>query len=104
MSVAAAAIERVADGRMRVAGELGYAHATEALASGLELHQQGRAGTVEVDLSGLREVDSATLAILLAWAARAAHAGVTLRFVAAPASLLALAHLCDAGPLLGIEG
>lgn len=103
MSATVATIERVADGRMRVAGELGYAHAAEALASGLRLHQQGGAGSVEVDLSGLREVDSATLAILLAWAARSAHAGVPLRFTGAPASLLALAQLCDAGPLLGIE-
>ena len=61
------------------------------------------AGQVEVDLAGLSDVDSATLAVLLAWSARAAQAGVALRYTAAPPSLLALARLCDAAPLLGIE-
>jgi len=99
---AAPAIERLPDGRMRVAGGLGFEQAPEALARGQLLYEGGR-GEVEVDLAGLREVDSATLAVLLAWTARAARAGVALRFTGAPASLLALARLCDAAPLLGIE-
>lgn len=102
MTDAAPAIERLPDGRMRVAGGLGFEQASEALARGQLLYEGGR-GEVEVDLAGLREVDSATLAVLLAWTARAARAGVALRFTGAPASLLALARLCDAAPLLGIE-
>lgn len=102
MTDAAPAIERLPDGRMRVAGGLGFDQASEALARGQLLYEGGR-GEVEVDLAGLREVDSATLAVLLAWTARAARAGVALRFTGAPASLLALARLCDAAPLLGIE-
>lgn len=99
----APAIERLPDGRVRVAGGLGFEQAAQALARGSMLYEGGR-GEVEVDLAGLREVDSATLAVLLAWTARAARAGVALRFTGAPASLLALARLCDAAPLLGIEG
>ena len=102
MTDAAPAIERLPDGRMRVAGGLGFEQASEALARG-QLLYEGGSGEVEVDLAGLREVDSATLAVLLAWTARAARAGVALRFTGAPASLLALARLCDAAPLLGIE-
>jgi phospholipid transport system transporter-binding protein len=96
------AIERLPDGRRRVAGELGFAQAQEALARGSLLYE-GASGDVDVDLAGLREVDSATLAVLLAWSARAARGGVALRFTGAPASLQALARLCDAAPLLGIE-
>jgi phospholipid transport system transporter-binding protein len=102
VSEALAAIERLPDGRLRVAGELVFEQAAQVLARGSMLYEGGRAD-VEVDLSGLRQVDSATLAVLLAWAARAARAGVALRFTGAPATLLALARLCDAAPLLGIE-
>lgn len=102
MSAAAPAIERLATDRARVSGELGFEQAGAALAHGRLLHEGG-GRQVEVDLAGLRNVDSATLAVLLAWSARAAQSGVALRYTAVPASLLALARLCDAAPLLGIE-
>jgi hypothetical protein len=41
--------------------------------------------------------------VLLAWAARARAGKVSLRFTRAPANLKALAHLCDAEPLLGLN-
>ena len=102
MTDAVPAIERLPDGRMRVSGGLGFEQAGAALASGRLLYEDG-SGDVEVDLAGLRQVDSATLAVLLAWTARASRAGVALRFTGVPTSLLALARLCDAAPLLGIE-
>ena len=102
MNAAGPTIERLAADRMRVSGELGFEQAGVALARGRLLYMDA-AGQVEVDLAGLSDVDSATLAVLLAWSARAAQAGVALRYTAAPASLLALARLCDAAPLLGIE-
>jgi len=40
--------------------------------------------------------------VLLIWAASAAVRGVRLRFANAPQGLMALAHLCDAEPLLGL--
>ncbi len=93
-------IERV-DGRASVGGRLGFVEASAALARGTELYDPA-GGDVAVDLAGLQGVDSATLAVLLAWAARAASAGTQLRFAHAPADLTALAHLCDAEPLLGL--
>ena len=93
-------IERIDAGHASVAGTLGFAEAGAALARGMELY--GSAGAeVAVDLDGLRGIDSATLAVLLAWAARAASAGTQLRFVRAPEDLVALTRLCDAQPLLG---
>ncbi len=94
-------IERGDAAHVRVAGAIGFAGADMALARGAELYAAG-ANEVVVDVSGLRDVDSATLAILLAWAARARDRGVTLRFAGIPSGLRALAHLCDAEPLLGI--
>jgi len=46
-----------------------------------------------VDLAGLDAVDSAAVAVLLAWLRRAALEGVELSFSGAPASLAALAEL-----------
>lgn len=94
-------IERLDAGHARIEGRLGFAEAAAALARGNELYGAGN-GDIRVDLAGLDGVDSATLAVLLAWAARARSAGVALHFAAIPDDLKALAHLCDAEPLLGI--
>jgi phospholipid transport system transporter-binding protein len=93
-------IERADAAHVRVAGEMGFANAADAVARTGELF----AGDADVtaDLAGLARADSATLGVLLFWAASAAVRGVRLRFVNAPQGLKALAHLCDAEPLLGL--
>jgi len=97
---AALRIERVDPAQVRVAGELGFANAGEGVARTGEL--LGSATDVTVDLTGLTRSDSATLGVLLIWAANAALRGARLRFSNVPAGLRALARLCDAEPLLGI--
>ena len=92
-------IERIDSGHVRVAGRLGFAEAAAALARSATVTGSG-AREVDVDVSGLASIDSATLAILLAWAARARSHGIRLRFSAIPADLGALMRLCDAEPLL----
>jgi phospholipid transport system transporter-binding protein len=57
-------------------------------------------GTGIVDLSGVEVVDSAAVAVLLAWRRRAAGEGVELTFTGAPASLAALAELYDVEDLI----
>ncbi len=94
-------IERVGAGQVRLAGVVGFEQAAAAFGRGAEL-VDGSTKEVTVDVSGLREVDSPTLALLLAWAADAARRDVRLRLAAVPADLKAMAHLCDAEPLLGI--
>jgi phospholipid transport system transporter-binding protein len=94
-------IERVDTGHVRVAGVLGFAQASSAFGRVGEV-LGGNAGDIAVDVSGLQKIDSATLALLLAWAAQAAQRGRNLRLSAVPADLAALAHLCDAESLLGI--
>ncbi len=94
-------IERVDDAHVSIAGELGFDNAGEGVARCEELFRGG--AEQSIDLDGLSRADSATLGVLLLWAARAASRGVHLRFMRAPAGLLALARLCDAEPLLGID-
>lgn len=94
-------IERADAMHVRIAGELGFANAGDGVARTDELFS-GTGGEITVDLAGLARSDSATLGVLLIWAARAAMRGARLRFSNVPAGLRALARLCDAEPLLGI--
>ena len=92
-------IERVDAKNVRVVGEIGFANASEGVARTNEVI--GGDSELTVDLAGLKRSDSATLGVLLIWAAAAAFRRVRLRFTNAPTGLKALAHLCDAEPLLG---
>lgn len=94
-------LDRVDAGRLRASGALGFTEARAAFARGDAL-AEGGAREVDLDVAGLEHVDSATLAVLLAWAARAAQRGTRVRLVAVPDGLRALAHLSDAEGLLGI--
>ncbi len=93
-------IERIDAANVRINGEIGFANASEGVTRSPELFDG--ASDVTVDLGGLAHPDSATLGVLLIWAADAALRRVRLRFTRAPDGLRALAHLCDAEPLLGI--
>lgn len=95
------AIERIDPARARLRGRLGFAEAATALARSGEL-LDGSGSALELDLAALEGIDSATLAVLLAWSARAARAGGSLRLTRTPADLRALASLCEVEPLLGI--
>ena len=94
-------LERIDASHVRVAGRLGFAEAADALSNSRQLIETN-AGDVVVDVAALEGIDSATLAVMLAWVARAKTRGVVLRFTGVPAGLRALARLCDAEPLLGI--
>ena len=93
-------IERVDAASVRIAGEIGFANASEAVARTNEV--LGGGSDITVDLRDLTRSDSATLGVLLIWAAAAALRRIRLRFTNAPEGLKALAHLCDAEPLLGL--
>ncbi|MCR6701226.1 MAG: STAS domain-containing protein [Dokdonella sp.] len=97
--MAAFAIERGPDGRLRPSGRIDYANAPQALADGERLAPPGSAATV--DLAALESSDTVTLGVLIAWSARAAQrGGVQLRYVNFSEDLAALAQLCDVEPLL----
>ncbi|MGA8277914.1 MAG: STAS domain-containing protein [Rhodanobacteraceae bacterium] len=96
-----ATIERGGDGGVRITGALGFANAGALLPRGIAFTSRGQ--TTNVDLSGLTDADSATLALLLAWSARATQVGARLRYRGAPDGLRALARLAEVEPLLGLN-
>ena len=87
-------------GTLSVSGAISFANAARALAQGPQLARAGT--TLELDLSGLENADSATLAVLIAWTAHARHRGAELRYLHAPPGLLNLARLCQVEALLGL--
>lgn len=88
-------------GTLRVSGAISFANAGSALA---RMPQPGRSGsTMDIDLSALEKSDSATLAVLIAWSARARRQGVTLRYKRVPQGLRNLAELSAVDKLLGIN-
>lgn len=98
MSTSAPRIEREGR-RARVSGSLGFPQASDALARVREITGDAR-GDIDVDVSGIEDVDSATLATLLGWSAAAARAGARLHYVGIPSALASLAKLSDAEALL----
>jgi phospholipid transport system transporter-binding protein len=86
-------------GTLRVSGAISFANAARALT---QVPQAPRAGAMEIDLSALENSDSATLAVLIAWAAAVNQRGATLRYRRAPQGLRNLARLCDVEGLLGL--
>ena len=88
-------------GTLRVSGAITFTNAARALA---HMPQAPRAGApLAIDLSALENADSATLAVLIAWSARARRSGGTLRYQRAPEGLRNLARLCDVEVLLGFN-
>ena len=92
-------IENLDAQRARVSGPLGFHEAARAAPRWRELTGSGE---ISLDAGGLERVDSATLAVLLEWAARVQASGRRLHLVAAPAGVVALARLCGAETLLGL--
>lgn len=74
-------------------------NATALLPAGVEAI---RAGDTVIDLGAVREVDSAAVALLLAWQREAQAAGSSLQFAAVPDGIASMAKLYGVDALLGI--
>lgn len=88
-------------GTLRVSGAISFANAASALAKAPRPVRGG--SPLELDLGALQNADSATLAVLIAWAAAAQRNGARLRYRRAPAGLRNLARLCDVDGMLGLD-
>lgn len=87
------------DGRLRAAGPLTFATARAARLAGLSaLAAAGGAATI--DCSDLSACDSAGLAVVLDWLAAAKLGGHSLKLVALPQDLRALARISEVAELL----
>jgi len=96
-------LERTPDGGIRLGGRLTFGTCS-ALYRELERLGEHETAAGPVDLSGVVEVDSAGLALLLEWQARQRRNGRRLALHDAPQSLLSLAQLADAVELLNLSG
>jgi phospholipid transport system transporter-binding protein len=94
------ALQRVGDGALRLAGDLGFRTAAAAHAAGVGALVAASAGVLRVDCSGLADTDSAGLAVLLEWCAVARARGITLQFEALPETLQRLARISEVETLL----
>ena len=87
------------DGRVRLQAPLRFGTVPALRRRGLELI--GAAGAqLTIDLSGVSSADSAGLALLIDWLARARAGNKTLRYVQPPEALRALARLSDVESLI----
>lgn len=96
------ALERAADGGLRASGELTFETAAEALAAGDRLLAAD--DDARIDLSGVREGDSAGLAVLVEWLAGQLARGGRLAYAGMPAQMLSIARICGLEELLFPDG
>ena len=87
-----------APGQFRLTGPAGFRHAARLLEAGNRLFDA--APTISVDLSGVTDVDSATLALLLEWQRLGNRRGRPVAFTGMPSRLAALAKLSGVAQLL----
>jgi len=78
--------------QVRVSGRLTMDTASALLKSGLQ--PNGETALV-VDMSGVEEVDSAAVSLMLSWLREARRSQISLSFFNVPDNLLSLAHLYD---------
>lgn len=95
----AARIAVVDDGVLKLSGRIGYPNADSVLPIGRKSLANGV--VTRIDLAGLEAPDSATLAMLLVWAAEAKRSEHPLTMSGAPEGLRALARLANVDVLLG---
>lgn len=92
------AIEDLGEGRFEVSGDMTFATAEKMLRASevpFEEHTQ-----LEIDLSGVKDSDSAGLAVLLEWVTWANHTVREIRFTGMPERLLAIARTTEVEHLL----
>ena len=96
-------IEFAQDGSARFQGPLTFETVPE-LFRDLEERVKREAAVECIDLAKVTAADSAALALLLEWQARASANGRQLTVRNAPGGLLRLARLCEAVELLNLTG
>lgn len=88
-----------AAGRFALSGPVGFSTARRLLDEGARLF--AAQGAIDIDLAGVTAIDSAGLALVLCWIARARQQGRALSLRNPPAQLAALARISDVEQLLG---
>ncbi|MDH3432089.1 MAG: STAS domain-containing protein [Gammaproteobacteria bacterium] len=88
----------VGDGHFELSGDMSFATAADILRASERSFGEFR--NLEVDLSKVRKADSAGLALLLEWKARAHQNATEIEYVGIPDSLLAIASTTEVSDLI----
>lgn len=91
-------LEPAGDGRFVVNGDLTFETVTDALEQSKELFADH--ATIELDLSGVTDGDSAGLALLLEWVNWAKHYVREIRFTNIPPQIIAIAQISEVDNML----
>lgn len=91
-------LEHRGDGKFVLRGDLAFETAQQILQTSEPLFSGYE--SIHVDLSGVNSADSAGLALMLEWKARARHKGVSIDFVNVPQSLTAIAKTTEVDNLI----
>ena len=86
-------------GKYLLSGSAGYPNARRILEDGRR--RFGAEASAEIDLSGLTALDSAGLAVLLAWLGESRSAGHKLAYRGLPAALVPTARVAGVDGLIG---
>lgn len=97
-TAASAHLRKEAEDRFSLTGEITFATVPRLSQFGSELLQGS--GDRYLSLAGVERTDSAGLALLVDWIARARAAGISLHYEAMPAKLRSLAEISEVGELL----
>lgn len=84
---------------LRVTGAMRLAEAVSLRDAGLALIGSAKS----IDLSGVKEVDSAAIAVLLAWERASSGSAGPLPVVGAPEGLLSLSNLYEVSSFCGLD-
>jgi len=93
-------VQSVAPGVCALAGALTFDTVSSLYSQAAVWLAAAQSEQVQLDLSAVQAIDSAGLALLVAWQGRAAAAGVTLQYRHIPQRALALAQISEAVELL----
>ncbi|MEO7773939.1 MAG: STAS domain-containing protein [Steroidobacteraceae bacterium] len=91
-------LRREAEDRFTLTGEITFATVPQLSEYGSELLQGS--GERHLNLAGVERTDSAGLALLVDWLARAREAGISLHYQSMPKKLRSLAQISEVDELL----
>lgn len=96
-------LEDSGNGLFKLTGEISFTSAADLWRQSQRLFTAAEENILEIDLAGVKNVDSAGLALLVAWIRLSHRSAKTLRFVHLPSKLVALAKANNLGDLLGLD-
>jgi len=91
-------LTQTADGAFELSGEMTFETAAQILKSSQRNFAQH--AKTQVNLSQVNKADSAGLAVLLEWKAKARERNAAIQFIAVPESLLAIAKTTEVSDLI----